>query len=378
MASVPGGQYSFFASGENVNVVFSPDGNNLPAPIAGEFNLEVITDGKVPSGIPTGYQGVAVLSDNGQTLTMAYGDYAVRVDRGGPHTIIGGSGNDTIYGGNGPELLIGGSGADLIFGGNGPDTIQGGSGSETIYGGNGGDVITGGSGADVIHGGNGRDTITGGSGPDTIYAGHGGDLIYGGTGPDVIYAGDGPDTIFGGSGPDTIYGGYHNHRGGDDDGHRGGDDDNHRDGDDDNHRRGYDSHREGDDDGHRGGAGILVHGGSGADLIVGGDGNDTVFGGTGADTIDGGGGDNLIYAGTGGTLIEDSRIQGHDTVVGFDQAHGDAITFAGATAAAVDQVVATATVKDGSTTISLPDGSSMTLVGITHIDSTFFHLPGPA
>src|SRR6516164_2247854 len=141
MASVPGGQYSFFANGEDVNVVFTPDGSNLPPPIAGEFNLEVITDGKVPSGIPTGYQGVAVLSDNGQTLDMAYGDYAVQVKSGGPHTIIGGSGNDTIYGGNGPELLIGGSGADLIFGGNGPDTIQGGSGPETIYGGNGGDVI---------------------------------------------------------------------------------------------------------------------------------------------------------------------------------------------------------------------------------------------
>jgi hypothetical protein len=35
--------------------------------------------------------------------------------------------------------------------------------------------------------------------------------------------------------------------------------------------------------------------------------------------------------------------------------------------------VATANVSGGSTTITLPDGSTMTLVGITHIDSTFFH-----
>jgi len=36
-------------------------------------------------------------------------------------------------------------------------------------------------------------------------------------------------------------------------------------------------------------------------------------------------------------------------------------------------VVATAHVHDGNTTISLPDGSTMTLVGITHIDHGFFH-----
>jgi hypothetical protein len=35
--------------------------------------------------------------------------------------------------------------------------------------------------------------------------------------------------------------------------------------------------------------------------------------------------------------------------------------------------VATANVSAGSTTITLPDGSAMTLLGITHIDSTFFH-----
>jgi Ca2+-binding RTX toxin-like protein len=117
----------------------------------------------------------------------------------------------------------------------------------------------------------------------------------------------------------------------------------------------------------------LVHGGSGPDLIVGGDANDTVFGGSGADTIDGGAGHNLITAGTGGTLIQDSGVRGQDTVVGFNQAHGDGITFSGQDAGTVAHVVATATVSGGSTTITLPDGSTMTLLGITHIDNTFFH-----
>ena len=81
----------------------------------------------------------------------------------------------------------------------------------------------------------------------------------------------------------------------------------------------------------------------------------------------------MITAGSGGTLIEDSGVKGHDTVVGFSQAHGDGITFTGQDAATVDHVVATAKVSGGSTTITLPDGSTMTLVGITHIDHTFFH-----
>jgi Ca2+-binding RTX toxin-like protein len=117
----------------------------------------------------------------------------------------------------------------------------------------------------------------------------------------------------------------------------------------------------------------LVHGGSGADLVIGGGANDTIMGGSGADTIDGGSGHNLIFAGTGGTLIQDSGVRGQDTVVGFNQAHGDGITFAGEDAGTVANVVATANVSGGSTVITLPDGSTMTLVGISHIDSTFFH-----
>ena len=117
----------------------------------------------------------------------------------------------------------------------------------------------------------------------------------------------------------------------------------------------------------------LIHGGTGPDLIVGGGANDTIFGGSGPATIDGGSGHNQIYAGSGGTLIQDSGVRGQDTVVGFNQSHGDGITFSHEDAGSVAHVVATATVSGGSTTITLPDGSTMTLVGITHIDSTFFH-----
>jgi len=71
-------------------------------------------------------------------------------------------------------------------------------------------------------------------------------------------------------------------------------------------------------------------------------------------------------------LIQDGGVAGHDTVVGVDVAH-DGITVAGENTATINHVVATANVHGGNTTISLPDGSTMTLVGITYIDHTFVH-----
>jgi Ca2+-binding RTX toxin-like protein len=119
MASIPGGQYNVFAQGgQQVNVVTTPDGNNPPPPIPGEFNLEVITGGVIPPGLPPGYQGVAVLSDNGQTINMAYGDWALNLT--GDPTVYGGAGSDTITAGAGPALIFGGKGPDLIYGGKAP------------------------------------------------------------------------------------------------------------------------------------------------------------------------------------------------------------------------------------------------------------------
>jgi hypothetical protein len=54
-------------------------------------------------------------------------------------------------------------------------------------------------------------------------------------------------------------------------------------------------------------------------------------------------------------------------------AHGDRIGFEGVNNRSIDKVVATANVHGGNTTITLPDGSTMTLIGITHLDHGFFH-----
>src|SRR5215813_10387443 len=342
MASIPGGQYTFFAAGRPVNVVTTTDGSHLPPPIPSEFNLELVTSLSGPSGMPPGYQGVALESFDGRTIDLARGDFGISVGGGGPHTIIAGTGNDTIFGGRGPDLILGGSGHDLIFGGGGGDTILGGSGPDTISGGAGRDLIIGGNGPDLIFGRAGNDTILGGGGAQTIFGGAGHDVIVGGNGPDLIFGGRGGDTITAGSGPTTIYGGQSD-------------------------LRGFDRF-----EGH-GQAGDLITAGRGADLIYGGKGNDTIRGGSGPDTIDGGSGHNQILLGSGPTLLQDSGSAGHDTVVGFDVAHGDRIGFEGENNRSIGKAIATANEHGGNTTITLPDGSTMTLVGITHIDHTFFH-----
>jgi hypothetical protein len=42
MASIPGGQFAFMAANNPVNVVLTPDGNSLPPPVLGSFNLELV------------------------------------------------------------------------------------------------------------------------------------------------------------------------------------------------------------------------------------------------------------------------------------------------------------------------------------------------
>jgi hypothetical protein len=65
----------------------------------------------------------------------------------------------------------------------------------------------------------------------------------------------------------------------------------------------------------------------------------------------------------------------HESIAGFDTVTGpghDEIAFAGQNHASIQKVVAGQEVKDGNTTLHLPDGSSMTLIGITHVDASFF------
>src|SRR5437773_2503979 len=110
MASIPGSHYDVFAGSQTVNFGVTADPNNVPAPVPGDFNLEVVTNASGTGSFATaaGYQGLAILSADGHTLTALHGNYGF-VDAGGSDSIFGGDGN----------LLIGGAPGDTITGGTG-------------------------------------------------------------------------------------------------------------------------------------------------------------------------------------------------------------------------------------------------------------------
>ena len=124
-----------------------------------------------------------------------------------------------------------------------------------------------------------------------------------------------------------------------------------------------------------GSANTLIDASLGNESITAGGGNTTVWGGTG-NTIQGasGSGSAAIFFGaahTAETLWDDGiSSSGNDTVYDFSQSAGDRISVSSSDA--ISSVVASAAQNAGNTIVHLHDGSSITLVGITSIDGTFF------
>lgn len=88
----------------------------------------------------------------------------------------------------------------------------------------------------------------------------------------------------------------------------------------------------------------------------------TVAGGS-SDTVGGSLGHSFGAAG-------DTVGSGFDTVSGLQHSGG---AFSGQAQSGLHQVVATQTHEGGNTTLHLPDGSSIKVVGVTHIHATFLH-----
>ncbi len=348
MATIPGSQWQASASGLTVNVVQTTDGT-LPAPIAGDFNLEIFISGS--GGAPTtpaaGYQGLAVLSPSGLELDLISGAFAITDNGSGNDTLSAYGANETISGGaanvalnlfGNNEVANGGGGQDTInvFGnadtvnGNGVDLINvfgtgdwvnGGSGNDTINVSGTGNFVAAGSGNDLINVLGSADTITAGTGNDTINLSGNGFILAGGSGNSLINASGNGDIIAAGSGNDTIA------------------------------VSGFD------------------------DMVALGSGNDTVFISGNSDTVQSGSntGANQAQINMSGTnmMLVDGPNQYADTVIGFDQGSGDRIHL---TTDTVANAVAHSTAVNGGadTLITLSDGSTLLLKGVTHIDSTFF------
>lgn len=131
-----------------------------------------------------------------------YGDDTID-GYGGDDILDGGIGNDEIYTGGGDDLAYGSFGYDRIFGGGGDDTIFGGSADDTLFGNSGADILEADSGSDLLSGGSGRDLLNGGNGDDTLQGDEGEDTLEGGDGNDTLIGGASGDALFGGDGIDT-------------------------------------------------------------------------------------------------------------------------------------------------------------------------------
>jgi Ca2+-binding RTX toxin-like protein len=209
----------------------------------------------------------------------------------GVENLLGGRGNDTLFGDALPNVLSGGDGADLLAGRGGADTLDGGAGVDlvdyeeqsqgiivnllgatfsTAYTpGNGGidlirnvEDVNGGGGNDAITGDGNANRLRGYGGDDSLMGGNGRDVLDGGAGWDVAsfadksaqvlvaLVGTGRATVFvAGAEEDTLIG----------------------------------------IEGVIGGAGNdRLTGDDAANLLAGGGGADTLSGGRGADTLDGG------------------------------------------------------------------------------------------
>src|SRR5580658_10807122 len=98
MASIPGSQFLATANGQPVSVAETSNGT-LPTPVPGAFNLEVWTGtGTPPSSPAPGYQGLAILSPNGQEITLVSGTFAVSDVGSGQDTLIAQGDDETITG----------------------------------------------------------------------------------------------------------------------------------------------------------------------------------------------------------------------------------------------------------------------------------------
>ncbi|MBY4893885.1 hypothetical protein KUL25_14040 [Rhodobacteraceae bacterium N5(2021)] len=136
------------------------------------------------------------------------GEHAVLGGTGQRDILVGGLGDDALWGGEGNDLLIGSSGVNTFRGGDGDDILKDGDDVSFLHGEDGNDVISAGGGAgELIFGGRGDDVIMmGADDAKHTFAGMGNDFVLGGAGSDIVDGGEGDDWIEGGDGYDFLFG----------------------------------------------------------------------------------------------------------------------------------------------------------------------------
>jgi hypothetical protein len=373
MATPTGGQFKFSAGGTKVNLGLTKTGASKPKPgtVSGALNIEVftgVTTGILPT-LAKGFTQGVIVSDTvtgdaaphlvgtfpneiltGRRLTLFGGNYMVtdsvtgsvdqrpaRITAGTGNQTIVGAAHDTLTGGTGTQLLVGTAGKESIRGSRHAYTIEGGVG-DTIRASHGAVSVTAGNidgsagSMKIVLGKIGSYTVTGGAG-DSItaikgsanatitHANHGridltpdtGRISVLSTGKDIIITGKGLETVMGGPGD-----------------------------------------RIGVADGSNLGAILKFgHGSTVAGAIEFGS-NDTV--------------QSTKYNTKTGVATRDTAIGGTSsanvTVTNF-RVGTDSLFYKGETSTLNHDIVVTAHAVTGGTKIILPDGTTMTLLGVT-------------
>ena len=260
--------------------------------------------------------------------------------------LLGGAGDDSLFGEAGRNTIWGGDGKDQIFGRLDNDILYGQDGNDTIFGGGGDDNLVGGLGNDLLHGDNGNDTLVGRGGDDILVGGTGRDQMRGGAGNDTVSY----ENALAGIGADL--GSYGNNTGealGD-------------------QFLGIENLTGGNfDDGLFGDTGAnVLRGGNGDDLIKGRAGNDTLFGGQGQDRLNGGDGDDILTGLRGPDRFVFAA--GNDHVTDFD---GDFLSLNrdlwGGTVLSAEQILDFAKVVGSDTVFDFGSGNTLTLDNYTDI-----------
>jgi len=339
---------------------------NLPTFAAKSINTETLLDSSNYVLSLNGYNGTVITGDGSDTIASA-GNFDIRT----------GIGNDVIFAYGDNTVAAGGSlgyvthtdlvanGSNIIVSGNGNDTIAlngisdvvfgSGYGTDTINGGFGYAEIAPGSQSINFVGGLGATTVFAGTGSDTVSLGNDGDLVFGGTAGHNNLTGGGAlsgggsthiSTLFGGGNGDLLT------------------------------ARGYgQTTLVANGNATLTGAastannifyGLVgnasLQGGNGADTFV--VGGSTVPGGV-SDTVNGGPGQDLIsiLAGRAGSNITITSFTGAERVT----LQG----YAGGSATEAARALATAQIG-GSTVLTLPDNTRVTIVGVTNLTSSSF------
>jgi Ca2+-binding RTX toxin-like protein len=301
---------------------------------------DVVSD---PSLIYVANRGVGtVVASGGNNVIMTdlagSGDHLFLTD-GGNNEILAFSGNDTIGAGEGRNSILLGSGNDLVVV-TGQDSILAGSGNDTVDVTSGSAVVHAGAGALTFANADGFSTVFGGSGAETVFGGAGGGLYQGGAaGNNLLVGGQMATTLFGGGAGDTLIA--------------------------------------------EGAANDLLVAGRGNETLIGlGSGADTFVGGRGADSITGGFGYNTLVAGSGGgTLTGGSAGNAYVFVAGAS--HGafvvtdftvgaDTIDLEGFGKGEINRIIRHQVDAGGNVTIELKDHTSVTFLGVSHLNPSSF------